>query len=235
MARVGDASWPRISLKAAVAKLAPLYPVPKPLTDPLAIMVWENVGYLVDDTRRGELFAEFKKGIGLKAHQIANAPMAVLSDIAKRGGMVPQKRAERLKEIGRLAISECDGDIVGALRALPPAKARTLLKKFPSIGNPGADRIMLFAGIATMPALDSNGLRALIRLGFCEELKSYSQTYKAGVAALGEVGAQDADWLKRAYHVLREHGKTLCKRSAPICEPCPLDRVCAHRPVTTGM
>jgi len=232
MARAGDR--PHITLKTAVAKLAPLYPAPKPLGDPLAIMVWENVGYLVDDARRAELFAEFRKRIGLKAHEIANAPMMILSDIAKRGGMAPQKRAERLKEIGRLAISECDGDIVGALRALPVTKARTLLKKFPAIGDPGADRVMLFAGIAPLPSVESNGLRTLVRLGFCEERKSYSQTYKVAVAALGE-GAPDADWLKRAYHVLREHGKTLCKRSAPICEPCPLDRVCAHRPVTTAM
>jgi endonuclease III len=232
MARANDR--PHITLKAAVAKLAPLYLAPKPLSDPLAIMVWENVGYLVDDQRRGELFMEFKKRIGLKAHEIANAPMTILTDIAKRGGMAPQKRAERLKEIGRLAISECDGDIVGALRALPVAKARTLLKKFPAIGDPGADRIMLFAGIAPLPSVESNGLRALVRLGFCEERKSYSQTYKAAVAALAE-GASDAGWLKRAYHILREHGKTLCKRSAPICEPCPLDRVCGHRPVTTRM
>jgi endonuclease III len=41
--------------------------------------------------------------------------------------------------------------------------------------------------------------------------------------------------LKRAYLVLREHGKTLCKRAAPICEPCPLDKACAHRPVTTAI
>lgn len=226
MARAGGR--PGITLKAAVTKLAPLYPVPKPLSDPLAIMVWENVGYLIDDARRAELFAEFKKRIGLKAHEIANAPMTILTDIAKRGGMVPQKRAERLREIGALAIAECDGDIVGALRALPTTKARSLLKKFPAIGDPGADRLMLFAGIAPLACVESNGLRALVRLGFCEERKSYSQTYKGAVAALGE-GAPGADWLKRAYHVLREHGKTLCKRSAPICEPCPLDAACAHR------
>ena len=233
MARARGQSEP-LSLKTAVAKLAPLYPAPKPLGDPLAIMVWENVGYLVDDARRAELFAEFKKRIGLKAHEIANAPMTILTDIAKRGGMHPQKRAARLKDIGALAISQCDGDVMGALRGLPLTKARTLLKKFPSIGDPGADRIMLFAGLAPLASVDSNGLRALVRLGFCEERKSYSQTYKAAVAALGE-GAPGADWLKRAYHVLREHGKTLCKRSAPICEPCPLNRVCAHRPVTTAM
>jgi endonuclease III len=226
---------PRIALTTAIARLAPLYPTPEPLRDPLAIMVWENVGYLIDDTRRGELFAEFKKRIGLKAAQIANAPGPVLGDIAKRGGMHPQKRADRLREIGRLAIAECDGDMMGRLRALPLAKARTLLKKFPSIADPGADRIVLFCGIAAQPAINSDGLRAMVRLGFCAEQKAYSQTYRAAIEILRRDGLPDAAWLERAYLVLRAHGRALCKRSAPICEPCPLDRACAHRPLTTMM
>jgi endonuclease-3 len=220
---------PDIALTAAIAKLAPLYPQSRPLSDPLSILVWENVGYLIDDAKRDALFAEFKARIGLKAQAIANAPMAVLTDIARRGGMAPQKRAERLKEIGALAIRECNGDLFGALKSLPLAKARSLLKRFPSVGDPGADRILLFAGIAPVPAVDSNGLRALVRLGLVMEAKSYAQTYKSAVTILAKDGQAGFNWLKRAYIVLREHGKALCKRSAPICEPCPLDRVCAHR------
>jgi endonuclease-3 len=225
---------PGISLKAAVAGLARAYRVKKPLTDPLSVMVWENIGYLIDDARREELFAEFKRKIGLKAHEIANAPLPVLADIARRGGMHPQKRAERLIAIGRLAIAECDGDMMHALKTLPLPKARALLKKFPAIGDPGADRILLFAGIAPRPSVESNGLRALVRLGFIEEAKNYSQTYKAAVSALS-AASTDFEWLMRAHIVLREHGKALCKRSTPICEPCPLDAVCMHRPVSTRM
>ncbi len=208
------------SLKTAVARLAKLYPQREPLTDPLAILVQENIGYLIDDARRDDLFAEFQKKIGLTARQIANAPMPVLTDIAKRGGMHPQKRAERLLEIGRLAITECDGDIVVKLRALPLPKARALLKKFPSVGDPGADRILLFAGIAPVPCLESNGLRVMVRLGVCAEGKSYAQTYKGAIAALTAESSGNAEWLKRA---------------APRCEPCPLDAVCAHRPVSANM
>jgi endonuclease III len=226
---------PSASLETIVTRLSKLYRPAEPLTDPLAILVWENIGYLIDDARRTELFAEFTKKIGLKARQIASAPMPVLADIAKRGGMHPQKRAERLIEIGRLAIHECDGDIVGKLRALPLPKARSLLKKFPSVGDPGADRILLFAGVAPQPCLESNGLRAMVRLGFCAEGKSYAQTYKGAITALTAEGSNDAEWLKRAYLLLREHGKSLCKRSAPLCEPCPLDAVCAHRPVSENM
>ncbi len=225
----------RLSLEQAVARLAPLYPIGKPLSDPLALLVWENIGYLIDDERRGELFGEFCKRIGLKAAKIANAPMAVLTDIAKRGGMHPQRRAERLREIGELVIRECDGNLLDKLTALPLPKARSLLKKFPAIGDPGADRILLFSGVAALPCLDSNGLRAMVRLGFFTQAKAYALTHKAAIETLRQGGAPKPEWLKRAYLALREHGKALCKRSAPICEPCPLDRVCAHAPITTAM
>jgi endonuclease III len=207
------------SLRTVVARLTRLYPLAEPLTDPLAILVWENIGYLIDDARRAELFGEFAKKIGLTAPRIANAPTPTLNDIARRGGMHPQKRAERLVEIGRLAVEECGGDIAGSLRMLPLPKARALLKKFPSVGDPGADRILLFADIAPRPCLESNGLRVLVRLGFCAEAKSYGQTYRNATAALVKEGSADAEWLKRAYVVLREHGKSLCKRSSPHCAP----------------
>jgi endonuclease-3 len=228
-ARRKHAPPPELSLQAAIATLSSLHSISDQPDTPLALIVWENVGYLIDDERRNALFGEFAKRVGLDAARIANAPAAVLTDIARRGGMNPQTRVERLKRIGELAISECDGDLAGRLRGLPLAKARTLLKKFPGIGDPGADKILLFANIAARPALDSNGLRAMVRMGFCAEEKSYGQTYKAAVAVLAKDGRPDAAWLKRAWIALREHGKALCKRAAPICEPCPLDRACAHR------
>src|ERR1700722_3089464 len=197
---------PRISLKAAVHKLAVLYPLRDPLADPISILVWENIGYLIDDTRRLALFHEFRRRVGLKPAQIANAPSRALTEIVSRGGMHPQKRAERVRQIGTIAIAECDGDIIGHLRSLPPSKARALLKKFPSVGDPGADRILLFSGVLAQPCLDSNGIRVLVRLGFFEEQRSYPRNYKAAIATLRKQGTANADWLRRAYGSLREHG-----------------------------
>jgi len=57
-----------------------------------------------------------------------------------------------------------------------------------------------------------NGLRTLVRLGFAEERKSYAQTYKGATAALAEAAHGDAEWLKRVYGLLREHGTMLFKR-----------------------
>jgi len=216
----------RSDLATVVETLAAArHPAGAILTDPLALIVWENVGYLVDDERREALFAEFRDRIGLDAASIAAASPDVLLDIAERGGMNPPERARRLKAIGE-RIVELGGDLGAVIAGLPSAKSRALLKAFPAVGDPLADKIMLFGGYETRPALDSNGLRCLVRLGFCAERASYSTTYRDGVAVMHEQGRMERDWLVSAWVALREHGKTLCRRKAPLCPECPFDAWC---------
>ena len=140
--------------------------------------------------------------------------------------MRPETRVERWRTIARIVLSQPGGDLDSALRGLPLVKARALLKTFPVIADPGADKILLFAGIAPRPALESNGLRALARLGFFPEQASYDRSYKAAIAALVEDGQADGAWLTDAHQLLRELGKTTCKRGEPICAACPMEPVC---------
>ena len=87
--------------------------------------------------------------------------------LARRGGMRPETRVERWRTIARLVLTQADGDLDAALRALPLAEARALLKSFPVIADPGADKVLLFAGIAPRPSRGPT-IRALARLGFCQ-------------------------------------------------------------------
>jgi endonuclease III len=104
----------------------------------------------------------------------------------------------------------------------PLAKARTALKKFPGIGEPGAEKILLFTGKHALFALESNGLRVLVRLGYAREEKNYSTTYRALRTALAPLESRGAAWLQRAHLLLQRHGQELCKRTAPRCDDCPL-------------
>ena len=196
--------------------------------EPLPMILWENIGYLVDDARRRRLFDAFDAAVGLTPEAIAAASDAVLLPLAHEGGMRPETRVERWRTIARIVLDRCDGDLEAALRSLPPPRARALLKMFPMIGDPGADKVLLFAGIAVRPCLESNGVRALARLGFFGEQASYDRSYKAAVAVLEATGRTDRAWLVDAHERLRALGKTTCKRGAPICAACPLDATCAH-------
>jgi endonuclease-3 len=59
---------------------------------------------------------------------------------------------------------------------LPLPKAKKALQKFPGIGEPGAEKILLFTRTHPLMALESNGLRVLVRLGFGAEHKNYATT-----------------------------------------------------------
>ena len=217
---------PRASLIEVVAALAERYPIPALPKDPFELILWENIGYLVDDERRRRLFDAFEREVGLSPRAILAADPALLLRLAQAGGMRPETRVERWLAIATIVLET--SDFAAALRGLPLKGARALLKRFPTIGDPGADKILLLAGVAAVPALESNGLRVLARLGYFEEAASYDRSYKAAIGVLNRDGRSDGVWLATAFHVLRDHGKALCRRGAPDCLTCPLDDVCRH-------
>ena len=92
------------------------------------------------------------KEIGIEPEQLLTASPANLASALRRGGMVPELRAVRLKEIAARVKDEFGGDLRAALVG-PIAQVRKILKEFPSIADPGADRILLFAGIAPVAAV----------------------------------------------------------------------------------
>lgn len=212
-----------VEVVATLKRHLSVAPIP---TDPFQMILWENIGYLVDDERRRALFDAFEASVGLDPQAIAEADEAVLLPLARKGGMRPETRVERWRTIARIVAERCGGDLAGTLRALPIPKARALLKLFPVIGDPGADKVLLLSGIAPRPSLESNGVRSLARLGFFREQGSYAASYKAGIEALVAQGRADGAWLADAHLLLREHGKLICKRGVPLCLACPLEPVC---------
>jgi endonuclease III len=77
-------------------------------------------------------------------------------------------------------------------------------------------------------ALESNGLRALLRLGFGTESKNYATSYKSVQRALGTFHARDFDLLIDAHNLLARHGREICKRTEPLCDLCVLQKPCAY-------
>jgi endonuclease III len=217
-----------VTLKRIVERLKSAYgaSVPPRSVDPFAIVLYENIAYLVPDERRAKAFVTLQHRIGITPQAVARAPIVALRAVAAEGGVYPELRADRMREAARIVLEEFDGDIGDVLKA-PAARRRRMLKKFPSIGDPGVDKILLLSRTEPSLALDSNGLRVLLRLGFGTEAKSYAQTYASVRRALGEFHERDFDLLIDAHYLLLRHGRELCKRTAPLCEPCPLKASCA--------
>lgn len=221
----------RLRLKEVVARLERHYGAPPPLRvrDPYGLILWENAGYLFDDDKRAAAFEALQSRVGLDPRKIAAAPLRTLTEIARIGGIHPELRAERLHEIARRVLEQHGGDLAPVLK-LPLAKAKKALRAFPAIGEPGAEKILLFSQAQPLLALESNGLRVLLRLGFGEEAPSYSTSYKSVCMDLEPEIGRDCEPLIRAHLLLRRHGQELCKRTRPQCGACPLSPECPSAP-----
>ena len=197
-------------------------------TDPFELVLLENVAYLVSDERRAEAFTALREHCGTKPYEILAAANEKILKATKFGGMHPEQRVHRLKEIALIAMNEFEGDVQEALKLLPLSQAKQALRKFPSIGEPSAEKILLFARVHAVLGLESNGLRVLLRLGFGEEKKNYSATYRSVQEAIRPQLKEDFAWLIDAHLLLRQHGKELCKTNNPKCDECPIRSDCVY-------
>ena len=188
-------------LEAAAGPAEPL-----PSTDGWELVLAENVAYLVDDDRRREAMQRLRRDVGVEPDQILAAPDDVLLHVVT--GMQPTARAVRLRRCAELAIGGASWT------------------SFPGIGKPGAERIELFTGARAVLALDSNALRVLVRLGYADSDAAYAATYRqAQSRAVAELD-ETVPAFQRAHQLLRRHGRTVCRRSAPACPRCPLADRC---------
>lgn len=223
-------------LDTTIRKLEKFYGRPKPpkITDALELILIENVAYLADDEKRAAAFAALKNNVGTRPEQILRASQKKLEEITRVGGIVPELRAQRLRQIAELVHYVFKDDLADELKK-PLPQAKKALKKFPTIGDPGAEKILMLTRSYPVLALDSNGLRVLLRLGFAEEKKSYSASYRAVQEALAGQLPSDYERLIAAHQLLRQHGQELCKRTRPQCDAgCPLTAACRYYQTLAG-
>jgi endonuclease III len=215
-----------ISLEQVVAQLLSLYgpAAPPSPTDPWELILWENVAYLADDRKRREAMTALRESVGISPEEILNAPREQLLEVTGRG-IVPEQSALKLRKCAEIALHEFGGDLRGIIKQ-PLPQAKRALKKFPGIGDPGAEKILLFCHKLPVLALESNGLRVLIRLGFGEEDKNYAATYQSVRLAVQDQIVEEFPWLIQAHYLLRQHGQVLCRRTRPLCDQCPLAGEC---------
>jgi endonuclease III len=195
-------------------------------TEPYDFLVWWHCGYPASDAACQKGWEALNREVGVEPGRILEAGAARLAHALKPGGMVPELRATRLMEIAARVQDEYGGDLRAGL-AGPLTKVRQALKRFPNIADPGADRILLFGGIAPVPAVPSNCPHVLVRIQRGLERENYGVTYREAQEAIEAEIPKNFDARTRAYLLLKQHGQTLCKRSKPKCDDCPVSSSCA--------
>jgi endonuclease III len=198
-----------------------------PIRDPYHLLLLEQVAYLATDEERLAAFRILEKEVGLAPEAISAASPATLAKVARRGGAIAvAQRAERIRTVAQRVLSTWDGNLKRALGRMSLDEARRELAKYPAIGLPGAERILLLTGMHPVLGVDSNALRVLQRLGYGSELRNWAATYRSVQAAASAEVPETVPARRQAFLLLRHHGQTICRRSAPQCAACPLQSDC---------
>jgi endonuclease-3 len=207
-------------------------------SDPYEMILFINCGYPATDASCHKGFAALKRDIGLTPQEILAASDVTLAGLMRRGGIMPRQRAERLKSIARAVQRDCHGDLRETLiqwmreEKQHPGRglrgARRVLRQFPTIGEPGAEKILLFARLAPVAAVPSAFVAVAERLWHGDTGTSYLAAYRRARETLSLGLPESFEARQRAYLLLKAHGRDICKRSAPRCELCPVTGHCAY-------
>lgn len=196
-----------------------------PAADPYDLVVRVQCGYPASEVACDRGLAALASTVGTSPEALLRAPKAKLVAAMRAGGIVPELRAARLKEIAKAAV-KLGGDLGPMLRE-PLAAARRALKSLPTIGDPGADRILLLTRTAPIAAVPSNATQVPLRLGFGREASGYAAGYRSAQAALDAALPATFEARIRAHALLKRHGEQVCERSRPACDRCPVTSDCA--------
>jgi endonuclease III len=167
--------------------------------------------------------------VGLEPEAILAFNPKKLARVIAEGGMLANHRAEKMRECARVVQKIGGVDVLRDAMKGDVGRAHKILRRFPSVGEPGADRILLLLHRKKTIAPDSNALRVLQRTGLVKELSSYSKTYRAAETALKRKLPSGFPTLITTHQLLKAHGQAMCSRTTPSCNTCPLDRKCAKR------
>src|SRR5215472_16355075 len=87
-----------------IDRLAKLYGEPElpAVTEPFAMILWENVAYLANDAKRAEAFEELRTKVGLTPAAIRKAKDSVLFAIGSKG-IVAKGTVEKLRTAAEVA------------------------------------------------------------------------------------------------------------------------------------
>lgn len=195
--------------------------------EPYEFLIWWHCGYPASDATCTRGWNALKKNVGIEPKHILKATQVQLAAALKAGGIVAELRAMRLQQIAQRVMNEFGGD-PGSGLAGPIGQVRKALKKFPGIADPGADRILLFGHLQPVAAVPSNCNHVLVRIQLGLERENYSVNYREAQAIIEADIPEQFHARMRAYLLLKLHGQTLCKRSKPKCDQCPVSSNCAY-------
>lgn len=150
---------------------------------------------------------------------LVNSPVADV--IRAWSGMGYNRRAINLRRAARTIVDEHGGNV---------PRDTADLEKLPGIGRYTAAAIACFAFHRSVPVMDTNIRRVLGRLITGQSDVDADAGWTLSEAAVPRDGARASAW----HQALMDLGTTVCTARRPKCGECPVNNLCAARPLFDG-
>ena len=209
----------RSRVRAIRDRLRAVYgrPVNQPHGHPIAELVRTVLSQNTSDGNRDRAYERLRARFPTW-EEVRDAPLDELIEALRPGGLANTK-APRIQAILRELDEHPDLDW---LEDAPREKAMDFLTSLPGVGRKTAACVMIFTFDRPEIPVDTHVKRVGTRLGLFRERASFDEAHDE---ILRMVDPEDA----YEFHInLIRHGRAVCKAQRPLCEGCPLLRMCPY-------
>jgi endonuclease-3 len=210
---------------------------------PLDELVLTILSQNTNDRNRDVAYTRLRGRFG-SWDEVADAPQREVEDAIKPGG-ISKVKSRRIREIlrtirhGSPTVQTTSDPVVGSpttglslsldwLEHASREKALDFLERLPGVGRKTAACVLLFSYDRPELPVDTHVYRVSSRLGLIRPKATFDEAHET-LRAL----ADPRDAYELHVNLLR-HGRRLCKPQRPLCDSCPLLRVCPHGQALTA-
>ena len=192
----------------------------EPHRAPLDELVLTILSQNTNDRNRDIAYARLRSRFA-SWDEVADAPLADVEEAIRPGG-ISKVKSKRIKEILQSLRSHQNGLSLDWLEDASRERAFEFLEALPGVGRKTAACVLLFSYDRPELPVDTHVYRVTSRLGLIRPKASFGEAHDR-VRELVE----PADTYEIHVNLLR-HGRRLCKAQRPLCDQCPLLRVCPY-------
>lgn len=193
----------------------------KSAADPFRTLILTIISQNTNDRNTQKAFERLSNDFRINAETLANAQAKQIEACLKVAGLYRNK-AKVIKQVSKAVLEKYSGDLKPVL-SKPLEEARTELMQLHGVGPKTADVVLLFAANKATVPVDTHVNRVSKRLS----LASANADYEAVRQTLQSSYSRQ-NYL--AVHVLLIlHGRKYCKARFPLCDSCPLNKLCPSR------
>jgi endonuclease-3 len=187
---------------------------------PLDELVLTILSQNTNDRNRDIAYARLRSRFADWA-EVAAAPVAEVEEAIRPGG-ISKVKSTRIQQILRVIQKETGGLDLDFLERAPRKQALEFLESLPGVGRKTAACVLLFSYDRPELPVDTHVYRVTSRLGLIRPKAPFEEAHNDLLAL-----SDPEDVYELHINMLR-HGRRLCRPQRPLCELCPLLRICPY-------